>query len=280
MKNQDQAEFWDAQYNWVRFQDALDATFAPVLDLLLDRAGLRPGEAVLDIGCGTGASTRRAAALVGPSGHVTGLDISATLLDVARRQLAGTSRIDLIEADAQDCTFTRRYDAMISRFGVMFFSDTVAAFRNISKGLRPSARMVMVAWGPAAQNPYFMVPARVAQGVLGQPPKVDRTLPGPFAFEDADRVRRLCEEAGLTDARVEAVEVALTPQGDLADCADLLSMVGPANSVMRHFGGSEDDRSEIRRRLETALDPFRTDDGIRVPALINLITARAPSRPV
>ncbi|MEM8692490.1 MAG: methyltransferase domain-containing protein [Pseudomonadota bacterium] len=278
MSNADQAEFWTdvAGHKWVTHQHGMDATLAPVLDLVLAEADLQTGEHVLDIGCGAGTSTFAAADYVGDQGRVTGLDISPTLLKHARTQAADKPQARFVQADAQTHAFDHAYDVMISRFGVMFFADTTAAFANITKGLKSCARMIMAAWGPAPQNPWFMDAAAVASDVMGKPPKTDRTLPGPFAFEDAQRVVRMLEAAGLQDVKCDAKSLHLTPSGSAYDVALQSTHIGPAQSILSLFEGNEADRMRIAKTLANTFASYGTADGLRIPAVINLITARAP----
>lgn len=273
--NQAQAEFWTAAQAWVDLQDAMDIGFAPVLELVMARAGLRAGDHVLDIGCGTGASLIEAAKRVDINGRVQGLDISATLLDVAAARCRDFPHVSTRLADAQSAPMDASFDAVISRFGVMFFDDTTAAFANIRKALKPGATFTLAAWGPAPQNPWFMVPAKTAREVIGAPPKVDRTLPGPFAFEDASRVTRLLSAAGLSDVTVECVNLDLTPHGSAADFADLALQIGPAQSIANHFDADTALRDTLRAALTEAMQQFETPQGLRVPAAIHLITAKA-----
>lgn len=274
--NTEQAEFWssEAGRNWVRHQSGLDRIMAPVLDVVLEHAALQTGETVLDIGCGTGAATLRAAQAVGPQGAVHGYDISPVLLELAEARTAELPQVTLTQADAQAHVFARgAADALISRFGVMFFADTTAAFANLARALRPCGRMVMAAWGPAHLNPWFMDPARVARDRLGTPPKVDRTLPGPFAFEDADRVTRLLGAGGL-DVTVMPVDLHLGALDTLEALADQSCHIGPAVGIMRDFNATDADRTAIRDGIALAFSAYDTDNGVRVPARINLITAR------
>ena len=137
LDNSDQAEFWttSAGQKWVEQQEMLDAFMQPVLDGVLNRAALRLGQQVLDIGCGTGASTLQAADHVGGDGFVFGADISPTMLAHARTRAATVWNVAFQIADASEYAFdTAAYDHLISRFGVMFFADPVASFQNMIKG--------------------------------------------------------------------------------------------------------------------------------------------------
>lgn len=271
--NADQAEFWTGQVNWVTWQAALDAAFQPALDLVLERAALHPGQRVLDIGCGTGASVLAAAQAVGPAGLVTGVDISPTLLDAAVDRCKGLAQVNLLQADAQDIALPL-HDVLISRFGVMFFANTPTAFANLANSLKPGGALVMAAWGSAHLNPWFMVPSQVAQAHLGEVPKVDRTLPGPFVFENAERVLHDLTAAGLQDIQVDEIGCSLTPAGSAKDAAELSTRIGPAASVLRQLGGTEEDRRAICKALSAEFAKFATPEGLRIPACLNLITAR------
>ncbi|MEM8578924.1 MAG: methyltransferase domain-containing protein [Pseudomonadota bacterium] len=272
--NADQADFWAGATSWVDHQAAMDGVLAPVLDALLARADLQPGWDVLDIGCGTGASTLAAAQAVGPAGSVTGLDISPALLGLARDRTEGLPNVTLIEGDAQTHPFApASADAVISRFGVMFFADTTAAFANIARALRPGATMSLAAWGPAPQNPWFMLPAKVARARLGTPPKVDRTLPGPFAFEDANRTHSMLTDAGL-DVSIDTVELTLDGGPSPAEAAALCTRIGPAASILRQFEGTEDDRQAIAAGIASEMAQWHQGH-VHIPACIHLITAHA-----
>lgn len=272
--NRDQAEFWNRQISWVDEQDAMDALLAPVLARTLDVAALQPGERVLDIGCGTGASLLAAAEAVGPTGHVIGVDIAPNLLDIAR-QRASASNVVVEVADAQTARFKPDCDVVLSRFGVMFFEDTTAAFRNIATALTPGGRFAMAAWGPVSGNPFFLTAALAAREVLGPMPKTDRNLPGPLAFEDASRVERLLTAAGLTDLEISTERCFLKPNGTLDDFVSLCLAIGPAASAMRHFEVTEPDRLRaLRENLTAHFAVHDTADGLKIPALLNMITAR------
>lgn len=279
MSNADQEQFWTdaAGPKWVAQQDGMDALLAPVLDLVMDRAALTKGDRVLDIGCGTGVSVAAAAQAVGASGHVTGLDISQTMLDLAATRLAHLDHVSLLKADAQTHAFDNPFDAMISRFGVMFFEDSVAAFTALNAALKPGGQMTFAAWGPAPQNPYFMVPAKTAAGVLGPMPKTDRTLPGPFAFEDSDRTLGMMREAGIEDAQVETVTVHLTPDGNCYQTAALMMQIGPAEAAVKHHAADAGRAAQVETALADALVPFNKADGLRIPACIHIYTARKPA---
>lgn len=276
MTNVDQQEFWakSAGPAWVALQDEMDALLSPVLDTVLERANLQGGERVLDVGCGTGTSVARIAEVVGPEGAVVGLDISDTMLRQAHTRLGFMPQVQLMLADAQTHAFTAPFDAILSRFGVMFFDDSVAALANMNAGLKLGGRMVLAAWGPAPDNPWFMDPATAARDVLGPMPKVDRTKPGPFAFEDTDRVLGMMREAGLTDPQVETLPLDLTPSGSLKDAAELCCHIGPADSALQYHEADGEAKAAVKQAIVARFAKYDGPNGLHIPALIHLYTTR------
>jgi SAM-dependent methyltransferase len=279
--NADQAAFWNDQpgRNWVERQASLDTMLGEVTDRLLAAAAPEPGEAVLDVGCGAGASTFALASAVAPSGHALGLDLSAPLAARAeeRRRELGLGNVGFELGDAQDHAFEPGgFDLAASRFGIMFFADPVAAFRNIATGLKPGGRMVFAAWAGPEGNPWFALPQQAAVGRLGPAPPMPPEAPGPMAFRDIERVVGLLQAAGLDRCRGEAREVDLHHPGGLEAALDLAGAIGPIPRMLRDTGGTADARAAILDRLRTDLEPFRSADGLRIPARINLFSAARP----
>ena len=280
MDNRDQQEFWTdiAGPKWVEHQQAMDAIMQPVLDGVLERADLKPGNQVLDIGCGTGASLLATSESVGADGHVLGADISASLLALARDRTASHANISVLEADAATHDFVpQSFDTLISRFGVMFFADPCEAFRNMARALKPGAKLSFAAWGDIPANPFFVTAAQAARDVLGQMPKSDPDLPGPFAFRDTDRIAGILNDAGLVDIHVDVADIHLTPAGDLPSLAQQLASIGPAESAIKHFDATEDQTAAVLERLIALFAPFEDAGAIRIPARMNFATARKPT---
>lgn len=281
LANAEQAAFWNAQpgQNWVAHQADFDTINAEVLRLLLAAAAPAPGESVLDIGCGSGTTSFEFARAVGPSGHVLGLDISEPLLAHAeqRRQVAGLEGVRFVLGDAQVYPLPPgAADLAASRFGVMFFEDPVAAFRNIARGLRPGGRIAFAVWAGPELNPFFTLPLKVAVARLGPAAPTDPAAPGPMAFRDRDRVLGLLAEAGLVQGAVELVTTELHhPDGPDA-LLRIVPGVGPIARLMRETQGTAEDLAAIITALAVELEVYRTPDGLRLPAGILIVTARVP----
>ncbi len=278
--NTDQAEYWSGPSGekWVQKQEMFDALMTPVLKLLLDRVGMKSGQKVLDIGCGTGASLLQLAGVVGPSGHVTGVDVSTPMLAMARARVetAGLDNVTCIEADAQVYDFgSMAVDQIVSRFGVMFFEDPYAAFANIGKALAPGGTITFITWAGLPENPWFRLPIEFAKARVGSPPPPDPRAPGPMAFSEQDYVTDILTQAGFRNVTAETVRPNLTPLGSLSDVADFAGREGPASRIVNDMCGSDDDVLAIVSDLENAMRDFDTSDGVRIPAKLNLFSASA-----
>jgi SAM-dependent methyltransferase len=212
----------------------------------------------------------------GPEGHVTGLDIAGQLLDRARQRSdeAGHRNTRFVLADAEAYPFVpENFDAIISRFGLMFFANPGAAFANMAKALKPRGRLVFAAWGPVAGNPWFSIPRDAAIARLGKPAPADPFAPGPLAFQDMDRVTKLMEQGGLTEVRGKAEMVPLIPPVTAREAAATATRVGPAARIMKEFSGTEADAAAIETAVAEAFMKFETEKGISVPATINFFSA-------
>lgn len=276
--NAGQLDYWnsDPGRKWIAFEDGLDATFQAVSDRLFERAQPAIGERVLDIGCGTGATTITLASFVGNNGHVVGIDISEPLLARAgeRKSKSQTEQVYYQLADAQTYAFEPdSFDLMTSRFGVMFFDDPVAAFRNLASALREGGRISFVSWAPMAGNPWFEVPRDAAVARMGKPSPASPRAPGPLAFADSDYVLGILHEAGLSRCTGEVETVNMHYPGAIEDVAFLASNIGPAVRIVREFGGDAKDLAEIGKETMRGFEQYIVEDGVCIPAILNFFDA-------
>ena len=200
--NAAQAEYWNrsAGQRWTERQEEQDLVLRPVSDRLMAAADAKPGERVIDVGCGCGETTIDFAARVMPGGEVLGLDISEPMLARARERAPSGLPARFVLADATVYDFEPEWaDLAVSRFGVMFFADPARSFANLRKGLKPGGRLAFACWREAKQNPWMMVPLREARKHAPPLPETNPEDPGPFAFADEARVRRVLSDAGFAD---------------------------------------------------------------------------------
>jgi SAM-dependent methyltransferase len=271
--NTDQIAYWNdaAGAAWVEFQDALDRQIEPLGARGIDVLAPAPGERFLDIGCGCGQTTLELAKRVGPSGAVLGVDISQPMLAVARERAAGTPQASFLKADAQTHPFEAgAYDAIHSRFGVMFFQDPTAAFTNLRRALKRDGRLAFLCWRSPAENPVMVLPMAAAAPHL--PPLDPPTpgAPGPFAFADADRLRSILAGAGFRDIVIEPQDMA-AGGNRLDDALDLALMIGPLGSALRE---RPDLRPAVVADVRAALEARLVDGRVFLPSATWIVSAR------
>jgi SAM-dependent methyltransferase len=276
--NAAQIEHWNgpAGETWVKLQTRLDGQLAPLGRLAMDRAAIRSGERVLDIGCGTGQTSLELAERVGRDGSVLGVDISRPMLDLARqRKLSGAiANASFAEGDAQHHAFTQgAFDLVFSRFGVMFFADPVSAFRNLRSALRHGGRLAFVCWRPARDNQWVAVPMAAAFQHIPRPSPPEPGTPGEFAFADRERVHSILLGAGFADIAIEAKDGTVAG-GNLDVAVDTTLNMGPVGAALRE--STPDKREVVAAAVREALAPFAGPDGVRMGAAIWLVSASAP----
>ncbi|HUA19762.1 MAG TPA: class I SAM-dependent methyltransferase [Bryobacteraceae bacterium] len=274
--NEEQRARWngtDGEY-WVLRQDYLDRTLAPVTGPLLAFAEPRAGSTVLDIGCGCGATTIELARAVGSSGHVVGVDISEPMLSRAKERLIEFANTTCLLGDAADLPL-RDFSAelAVSRFGVMFFGDPVAAFANVRTGLAPGGRVRFACWRPIQENPWLQVPLHAVYEHAPRLPKPGAEEPGPFSFADMARVERVLLAAGFTRPSFTPLDIQLdlAAGGTLEDAAEHASATGPAKRALADQ--PEDVRAAAIESIRRALARYATPAGVKLQAALWLVAA-------
>lgn len=279
LTNEEQITYWNekAGPRWVEIQERLDKQLVSFGTAVLDGAAIKPGDRVLDIGCGCGATTLDAARRTAPTGSATGADISRPMLARARERAAAASiaNASFIEADAQVYPFQPEFDAVISRFGVMFFADPPTAFANIRRALKPGGRMCFICWRPMIENPWVIVPMQAAaKHIELPPPPPDPHAPGPFAFADNNRVRGILTSAGFAEVKIDKHDARLSIGGatDLDRAVKASMDIGPVNSLLADK--SDDIRAKVRDSIREALRPLQSAEGVVMDWAAWVVSAR------
>jgi SAM-dependent methyltransferase len=281
--NTEQAEHWNTGpgvAHWVANQARYDRMHAPFTALILDAAALRPGGSVLDVGCGCGGTTLAAARLVAPGGgQATGLDLSGPMLARARAdaEAAGLANAAFRQGDAQvEPLEPGRFDTVISRFGVMFFADPVAAFANIRSATRPGGRLVFACWQPLAANQWILVPGAALAEHLPPPAPAPAGGPGMFAFEDPDRLRPILAAAGWQDVEItsEHASILVGGGGSVDDAVEFLRTATQGRTMLA--GADAAAAARALASVRAALTPFADADGVHLDAAVWLVQAVAP----
>ncbi|BBU60786.1 hypothetical protein MSC49_07210 [Methylosinus sp. C49] len=273
--NEAQSALWNKRGGeiWVEQQPMLDRLFQPFADLLAETVRAAGVRRVLDIGCGAGATTLSAAERLG-DGQCVGLDISSTMIEAARRraQASGLGNIGFVVADAQTYELEpAQFDAIISRFGVMFFADPRAAFANLRLAAAPGCRLVFIAWRGPQDNPFMLAGERAASAFLPELSSFDPEAPGRFAFADAQRVRGILADAGWERIEIAPLDVACAlKEQELDVYATRMGKLGQLPPDL-----DEAMRAQIYEAARRAYDPYVTAGEARFPAACWRVEARA-----
>ncbi len=278
--NQAQIENWNqrAGEQWASRQAALDRVIGPLGELAIQAARVVPGQRILDVGCGCGDTALSLAALAGPGGLVTGVDISAPMLAQARARVAARSgagaAIELLEGDASAAPLPSDRDLVFSRFGVMFFADPVKAFSHLRATLREGGRLAFVCWRALSENPWVSELEAAIAPHLPEPAPADPYAPGPFAFSERDRVADLLARAGWKEIVLQRHDRKLTwtQSASLAEAVDFFTHVGAASRRLAE--ADEPARRAALVALSEVLARHLTPGGVIFDSSVWIVTAR------
>jgi SAM-dependent methyltransferase len=258
---------------WIAAQAALDQMYKPFEDLLVQAAAAVPGGRILDIGCGTG-STTLAVARAG-CGSCLGVDISEPMIAVAMaRAERGNDCARFICADAETYAFVPgSFDAVISRFGIMFFADPVRAFINLCRAVREGGALHVFAWRGPKENSFMTAAERAAAPLLPRRAQSAPDGPGPFAFADAGRVRGVLEKSGWTGIDIRPIDIACNfPEAELVR---YLTWMGPVGRILQE--ADDHTRALVVKTVRAAFEPYVHGAEVRFTPACWMIHARAPS---
>jgi len=272
--NAEQANYWTEQGgpNWVRDETSFDLMLAPFNPALLDALGDVAGKRVLEVGCGFGST---ALALAGAGALVHGVDISRPMIERARvRAGDAPGSPTFAVGDAQEDPLGGPYDAVTSRFGVMFFADPARAFANIARATRAGGCLAFVCWQTLDRNPWMSEPSEILRGLLSDPPPAAPTNVGPFAFGDRGHIHDVLTRGGWSSVDIQAFETPVQMGGER----------GVAGAVEQALSSSQTKAllalgdSALRARAEAVIaERFAAiasaDGSVRFPAATWLVTA-------
>ena len=277
--NKNQKDFWSGKGGdiWVERQNAMDTMLSPLGEAALNKLNFNEEENVLDIGCGCGHTTLNIAKRIGPSGNVTGLDISEPMLKRAKESAVEMSitntSFKCIDVQTEDLG-DQIYSTAFSRFGVMFFEDSVAAFKNINKSLISGGYLSFVCWQSPAVNPWQSLFIQEVKKFLDLPSPPPRS-PGPFAFMESEYVSSILEESKFQDIRIEGheAEVNMFSGRSLSDSVKDYISINPVVTQMLKES-SENQIAEIVSSGIEAFSPYYSEKGLIFPSATWLVTAR------
>ena len=270
----------DMGRNWLANLARYEGMILPFGAALINHAGFRPGENVLDLGCGGGPTTITIARCVSPGGSATGMDISQELIDNAgvRASMGTQSRIYWVCADAATVIPTNApFDRIVSRFGSMFFDDPCAAFRNLRRMIKPGGRMDLAVWALPSENEWTRVINGIAAKHLPDAPKPDPRAPGPFAFGDTAYLTGILEQADFGRIAIAPFEARIAVGGAGATPEEAAAFVVENTHMGRQLKSvGEDKLASAIADLAEAFTPYHVPGkGTLLGARIWLVTAWA-----
>ena len=270
----EQAALWNgvAGCAWVDAQELLDQMYKPLEDLIVDAVITRSRRSVLDVGCGTGGTTRAVARRLGGRGRAVGIDISEPMIASARARAGQEDTpAEFIRGDAQDYPFEpERFDMIISRFGVMFFEDPVGAFANLHRAAAHDGDLRFIAWRSATDNPFMTTAERAAAPILPNLPARKPDAPGQFAFANRERVAAILEKSGWKGVEIEPTDVECRlPEKELVQH---MTRFGPVGLTLQN--ADEETRARVIDVVRPAFDPYVHGADVRFTAACWTVSAR------
>lgn len=275
--NVEQAAAWDGNEgeHWTLYADRYDRASRRHWDRLLDASLVSEADAVLDVGCGTGRSSRDVARIA-TRGSVVGVDLSALMLKLARERAAaeGLINVTFVQADAQvHPVGEATLDLVISNFGAMFFGDPVAAFSNVGRGLRSGGRLAMLGWRELGRNEW-LTELRAALAMGRDLPEPPPEAPTPFSLADPARVRRILGDAGFGNVAFDPIDEPIDFGDDADDAFSFVREQGIVQGLSHDL--DEAQRTEALEAVHKLLSAHETPDGVLIGTSAWLITARKP----
>ena len=281
--NQEATDAWSGPLfeAFTKFRELVDGGLGAHGEAAMAVHPPRPGERVLDLGCGFGDTTQKLAGLVGPDGEAVGIDVSEPFIDQARKEAeGGPGNVSFAVADVQVGELGDGFDYAFSRMGLMFFANPVQALRNIRSALVPGGRLCAVVWRRKEDNEWMHRAELVVDEYLEHPEETDQPTcgPGPFSMANADTVSEQLKIAGFERIVLQRCDLPLKIGNDLDHAVEFNMALGPAGEVLRLWEDRVDEiRPKIAADLREALAEFDGPDGVFAPASTWIVAARAPA---
>jgi ubiquinone/menaquinone biosynthesis C-methylase UbiE len=276
-------DFWNTVLvpKFIKYKHVLVGGLTHHSEAIFPTLQVKEGDSVLDVGCGFGDTAIKLARVVGPTGRVVGLDCCDAFMDYGRKEGAaeGLENLTFINGDALIAPFEPEYDFVFSRFGTMFFSNPVAALRNMRTALKPGGILTHIVWRTPNDNPWLSMAKGVVLQFLPPPGEEAQTCgPGPFSMQSQEMVTGMMKSAGYENIVFQRVEAPVLVGKTVRDAIDFQLAIGPAGEVFREAGGeAEEKREPIEAALATAIEAQKTDaDGIVMDSSSWVISARNP----
>lgn len=264
---------------WNRFRHLLSGNGAVHSEMAYEYFDIKPGDKVLDIGCGYGETCLEIGRIVGSEGEVLGLDCTEAFLDIAEkeRQESGLDNVKFVLGDAMTYELPENYyDVVYSRFGVMFFQNIVFALRNAHKALKPGGKLCIIVWRTISDNPCWGMAKDIALKHLPPPGDDAATCgPGPFALANEETTKAMLNAAGFENIVLFKRNDADVCIGtSMEEAIDFQILVGPSGEIIREADElGQEKLPQIREEMKSSMTPHEKEDGVYMPSSTWLIMA-------
>lgn len=269
--NAEQAELWNGRLGkaWVNVEDYIDGMMAPLSTVALEAVNAKPSDRIIDIGCGCGTTSF---SLGATGAAVWGVDISTAMIDRANEKDNAAGNVAFSVGDAASQQYTADHTVVFSRFGVMFFADSVKAFANIRSALVPGGRLVFLCWQPPAANPWLSIAGAALQPFQpADAPPPDPEAPGPFRFGVPEDTRKVLSSAGFANIAMQPVVKDLHLGDTIDEVMRFQSNVGPLSSLLETLDESR--HAQATAAVRDAFAAKADSQGINLEAATWLVTA-------
>ena len=281
-ENQEATEAWSGVLfdRFVEFRDLIVEGLAKHGEVAMTMHPPKPGDRVLDVGCGFGDTTQQLAELVGADGEAFGIDVSQPFIDASIKEAAdaGVENVDFAAGDVQIMEMPGEFDYAFSRMGLMFCANPVQALRNIRGALKPGAPLCAIVWRRKIDNDWVYRAEQIVEQYLEEPEETDEPTcgPGPFSMANADTVSEQLQIAGFEEPTFTRCDLPMKLGDDLDHAVSFAMALGPAAEVIRLVGDEADRiRPKLEREIREAIEEFDGPDGVYGPTSTWTVRATA-----
>ena len=277
-QNQEQGANWNSKTGqaWVNNDLKMDLHLEVITTLLFKEFETLGNKHVLDVGCGSGTTSKLLSDQVGSTGSVEGVDISRPLLELAQAKYGTIENIRFTNADAQSFEFKKSfYDQIVSRFGVMFFENPIAAFTNMRQSLKPNGKLNFVCWSALEENEFFILPLKIVLKYLNKPLPNPSKAPGPLAFSNKPYLLKILQSSEFKNIKIKTVKTEMLSFDPVKEQVRFFNKMGLAARMKKEASFDIEIHEKIDQELEAELMKRTDANGTSLKATVYYVSANA-----
>ncbi|MDC3024329.1 class I SAM-dependent methyltransferase [Alphaproteobacteria bacterium] len=246
--------YWNKYVHyWLKYDDAINKKFENITEILISSLDLSKANNILDVGCGSGCTTKIISDKLNSAGKVLGMDLSLPMLKLLKKKYKQIKNIKTIQSDAQSYNFKKgSFEIVLSRFGLMFFENPYSAFINIYKSLKKKGVLSFVCWTDFKYNDFFSIPTEVLKSVTGLKKKKINKKPGPFAFNNKKYIYDILLKSNFSKVSIKTIKTRMIADNINTDI-DIFMNIGIAAKIMKDNNLSPEIKIKIKAKLNNYL---------------------------